>query len=543
VVIRPAGQLEIRADRTNGGWHLTSPFAYPAQELKITQLVGALAGLTPATQITVAELSGRPRAKSEYGFDPPQAALVLWKGELRTDLHVGALTAPGDQVFVQKVGDENIYVVGAELLQQIPKSANDWRDTGFVQVPVSRLTRLTVTNQGKIFALERKSNGMPWRLTMPMPVRADHQKIEHALEDLLALRVQDFIADKPVELEGFGLQPPRLTLGLWNDTNLLTLLQFGAASTNHTNTVFARNASLDSVVTVAQDSLAHWSDAVNDYRDPFLVSSAAEPESIEVRANESFTVQKRGDQWRVQPGDFPADDALVKQFLAALAGLKIVGYVKDVATPPDLPAFGLAAPSRQYTFKSGMGTNDVLVEVSFGTNQEDRVFARRTDENSVYTVQLADLARLPVNGWALRERKLWEIPLDEVVRVTLKQGPATRQLIRNGAHDWSLAPGSQGIINELAVEETVRAVCQLSAVSWSGRGESLREKLGFNAKARKLILERKTGEPVVLEFGTDAPSTFPYVGTILNNEFWAFEISWPVYRDILSHLGFPGDNP
>ncbi len=544
VVIRPAGQLEIRADRTNGGWQLTSPFGYPAQELKITQLIGALAGLTPATQITVAELSSRPRAKSEYGFDPPQAALVLWEGELRTDLQVGALTAPGDQVFVQKVGDENIYVVGAELLQQIPKSPNDWRDTGFVQVPVSRLTRLTVTNQGKIFALEHGSNNAPWRLTMPMPVRADHQKIEHALENLLALRVQDFVADKQVdELELFGLQPPRLTVGLWNDTNLLALLQFGAASTNHTNTVFARNASLGSVVTVPQDALTHWSDAVNDYRDPFLVGPIPEPESIEVRANENFTVQKRGEQWQVQPGEIPVDDGLLKQFLTALTGLKIVGYVKDVVTLPDLPAFGLAAPSCQYALKSGSGTNNVLVEVSFGTNQEDRVFAKRNDENSVYTVQLADLARLPVNGWALRERKLWDVPLEQVTRVTLKQGAATRQMIRNGAHDWALAPGSQGIINELAVEETVRAVCQLSAVSWAGRGDGLREKLGFNAKARKLILERKTGEPVVLEFGADAPSTFPYVGTVLNGEFWAFEISWPVYRDILSHLGFPGDTP
>jgi hypothetical protein len=544
VVVRPAGQLEIRADRTNGGWHLSSPLAYPAQEIKITKLVETLSSLTPATQITVAELSGRPRAKSDYGFDPPQAALVLWEGEVRTDLHVGSLTAPGDQLFVQKVGDENIYVVGADLLLQIPKSANDWRDTAFVQLPVSRLSRLTVTNQGKIFALERASNGAPWRLTMPMPVRADHHKIENALENLLALRVQDFVVDKPVEeLEAFGLQPPRLAMGLWNDTNLLALLQFGATATNHTNTVFGRNVGLNSVVTVVQDSLLPWSDAVNDYRDPFLVGPTLEPQMIEIRANESFTLQKQGDRWQVQPGDFPVDDGLLKQFLSAFASLRIVGYVKDVVTQPDLPSFGLATPSRQYALKSGPGTNEVLVEVSFGTNQEDRVFAKRTDENSVYTVQLGDLARLPANGWSLRERKLWDVPLEQVTRVTLKQGAAARQMIRNGAHDWALAPGSQGVINELAVEETVRAVCQLSAVTWAGRGDALREKLGFNAKARQFILERKTGEPLVIEFGADAPSTFPYVGTVLNKEFWAFEISWPVYRDILSHLGFPGDNP
>ncbi len=544
LVVRPAGQLEIKADRTNGGWQLISPLAYPAQELKITQLIDALAKLTPATQITVAELSGRPRAKAEYGFDPPQTSLVLWEGGVRTDLHVGALTAPGDQVFVQKVGDENIYVVGAELVQQIPKSANDWRDTVFIQGSASDLTRLTVTNQGKIFALQRDSVKAPWRLTMPMPVRADHQKLQHALENLLALRVQGFVVDKPTDdLEAFGLQPPRLSIGLWKDTNLLALLQFGAASTNHTNTVFGRNVGLNSVVTVTQDALSPWSDAVNDYRDPFLVGPTPEPQLVEVRAGENFSVQRKGEGWQILPGNFPADGTLMKQFLSALASLKIVGYVKDVVTQPDLPAFGLSTPIRQYALKSGPGTNEVLVEVSFGTNQEDRVFARRNDENSVYTVQLADVARLPASSWGLRERRIWDTPLEEITRLILMQGTATRQMIRNGAHDWELAPGSQGIFNDLAVEETVRAICQLSAVSWAGRGEGLRDKLGFNAKARKLILERKTGEPLVLEFGADAPSTFPYVGTTLNNEFWAFEISWPLYRDILSYLGFPGDNP
>ena len=544
LVVRPAGQLEIKAERTNGGWQLISPLAYPAQELKITQLLDALAKLTPATQITVAELSGRPRAKAEYGFDPPQTSLVLWEGGVRTDLHVGALTAPGDQVFVQKVGDENIYVVGAELVQQIPKSANDWRDTVFIQGSASDLTRLTVTNQGKIFALQRDSVKAPWRLTMPMPVRADHQKLQHALENLLALRVQDFVVDKPTDdLEAFGLQPPRLSIGLWKDTNLLALLQFGAASTNHTNTVFGRNVGLNSVVTVTQDALSPWSDAVNDYRDPFLVGPTPEPQLVEVRAGENFSVQRKGEGWQILPGNFPADGTLMKQFLSALASLKIVGYVKDVVTQPDLPAFGLSTPIRQYALKSGPGTNEVLVEVSFGTNQEDRVFARRNDENSVYTVQLADMVRLPASGWVLRERRIWDTPLEEITRLSLMQGTATRQMIRNGAHDWELAPGSQGIFNDLAVEETVRAICQLSAVSWAGRGEGLRDKLGFNAKARKLILERKTGEPLVLEFGADAPSTFPYVGTTLNNEFWAFEISWPLYRDILSYLGFPGDNP
>ncbi len=545
ISVRPAGELEIRADRTNGTWRLITPLAYPAQELKIGKLLQSLASLRPATQISVDELRTRPRAKEDYGFDPPQASIVIREGDLRTDILVGALTAPGDQLFVQRVGDETLYVVDAELLHHIPRSANDWRDTGFVQVDIQTVNRLTVTNQGKVFALQRASNGAPWRLTVPMPARANDQKIQQALQSLLGLSVQEFVSDNPGdELESFGLQPARLEIGLWNGTNRLARLQFGSSPTNHTDRVFARNLSQGSVVSVPLDPLSAWSDTVNEYRDPFLVGATPEPQLVEVRADETFTLERRGEQkWQVMPGNFPADAVLVKQCLSGLAGMRIVSYVKDVVTPPDLPAFGLAAPRREYALKSGPGTNTILAQVSFGTNQEDRVFARRADENSVYTVKLAELARLPATGWGLRERKLWDISPDQVTRVTMQQGNATRQMIRKGSHDWALAPGSQGFINELAVEETVRGVCQLAVAAWAGRGEELRSRLGFVEKPRKLIVELASGDPLIVEFGGEAPSTFPYAGVTFDQQLWAFEFPWPLYRDIVTYLGFPVEKP
>ncbi len=61
----------------------------------------------------------------------------------------------------------------------------------------------------------------------------------------------------------------------------------------------------------------------------------------------------------------------------------------------------------------------------------------------------------------MRERRIWNFSTNDVVRVTIRQQGRVRQIVRNGPHDWSLAPGSQGIINDLAVEETVSGLCQL----------------------------------------------------------------------------------
>ncbi len=545
VIIRPAGQPEIRADHTNGAWRLVAPRAYPAQELKITNLLHALAELNPAAQITAAELRTRPQARQGFGFDPPQVAIVLLAGATRTDLQAGALTAPGDQVFMQKVGDESLYVVGADLLLKIPRTAVEWRDPSFVQVETRLVNRLSITNQGKVFALQRGSNGAPWRLTAPIPARANDEKIAKALDDLLALRVQEFVADEPEDdLEHHGLQPALLSIDLWQDTNLLAGLQFGRSPSNQTDQVFARNLGLGCLVTVPKDPLAAWSDTLNEYRDPFLLGPTLPPQVVEVRAVETFRLERQGEQgWQISPGGFPVDTGLMKQFLSTLAGLRIVNYIKDVVTAPDLPAYGLDSPAREYILRSGLGTNDPAWQIRFGASQQDTVFAARADENSVYAVPLADVSRLPTAGWLLRERKIWDAPPGEVTRVLVHEGGSVRQLNRNGPHDWSLAAGSQGFINELAVGETVRGICQLSATAWSGTGDELRSRLGFTQKPRKVVVELKDGPPLVLEFGGEAPSTFPYAGVTLDQQFWVFEISWPLYRDIVTYLGLTPEKP
>src|SRR5256885_12737195 len=111
VQVRPEGQLEIRAVRTNGSWRLTEPLAYPAQASSIENLLFFLDRMTPATYITRRELRNRPDAEEEYGFGSPQSTVIVKQGEYRVQLFVCARTAPGNEVFLQVVGDEGVYIV------------------------------------------------------------------------------------------------------------------------------------------------------------------------------------------------------------------------------------------------------------------------------------------------------------------------------------------------------------------------------------------------------------------------------------------------
>ena len=128
VQVRPRGQLTaIRAERTKVGWQLTRPVLYPARAASIESLLAALEHLTPVAVISAGERQNHPKADEEDGFSPPQSAITisLEGTDVQVQLDIGAKTAPGDQVFLQVVGDPAVYVVDADWLQFVPATKDD----------------------------------------------------------------------------------------------------------------------------------------------------------------------------------------------------------------------------------------------------------------------------------------------------------------------------------------------------------------------------------------------------------------------------------
>ena len=93
VQFTPAGQLEIRAQRTNGTWQLVKPIHYPAQAASIEALLLALQQLAPAHTISSAEARQRQNADEEFGFTT-RTTLTLSSDAQSKQLVIGARTAP-----------------------------------------------------------------------------------------------------------------------------------------------------------------------------------------------------------------------------------------------------------------------------------------------------------------------------------------------------------------------------------------------------------------------------------------------------------------
>ncbi len=546
VQVRPATGLTIQVERTNGGWQLTEPRPYPAQKASIEGLLRALERLTPAAVITPSELSEQPNAEEEYGFANPQATITLQQPDYHALIRVGARTAPGDQVFLQAVGVA--YVVDAAILKHLPLSADDWRDTTLIDLKSLVFDHLMVTNGTRIVGLARATTNSLWRMVYPLSARADNVKLNNALESLQNLRVQRFVPDDPKPyLESLGLQPPELELAFGLGTNTAALLQFGASPTNDSRLVYARRLGQEAVVCVAADLLAPWREKVNDFRDPYLVALPAAPAVFEVRAEDSFSIERQTNgTWRVLPQDFPADAGLVNDFLSLLNSLRAIQFI-DVVIEPDLPGYGLAPPTSRYILRSAPtnapadASHAIMADLSFGTNRAGAAFARRADEGFVYGLATNDFHRLPAASWEMRERRIWNLSTNDIDRVIIRQAGKVRQMKRDGPHRWSLI--TQGIINDLAVEETVRSLGQLTASCWVARGELNRSRYGFSDKGLQITLELKNGEKASVEFGGEAPSGFPYAAVTLEGMLWIFEFPLALCQDVASHLTIPADVP
>ena len=300
---------------------------------------------------------------------------------------VGNKTPPGDQVFLRVVGVDGAFVADADWLQFIPPSANDWRDTALVDANNGGLDWIVLTNGTKAIELRRDATNHFWRMIRPFPARADTERITDALQRLQTARVTQFVTDDPkADLAAFGLQPADLDLWLGRGTNFVSAIHVGKSPTNDPTQVFAKREGWNAIMTTAKEPLSPWRGSVNDFRDSHLLELTAPVAEIEVHGPDNFTLQRQGsNDWQIVGEKFPADAENAQLFIKSLAGLRVAEFVKDVVTAPDLPAYGLATPTRQITLRSAAGdTNSVIVQLSFGTNQNNEVFVRRADEDFVY---------------------------------------------------------------------------------------------------------------------------------------------------------------
>jgi hypothetical protein len=492
--------------------------------------------------ITASELKDRPKAQEEFGFGAGSLTIEQ-KDSILVNLLIGAKTPVGNQVYLQVVGGDGVYVVDAAFLDFLPQSANDWRDTTLLQIPNS-LNVIKARSGNKGFTLVRTNNS--WRMTSPQQAHADAEKVADLLKQTAALRVTKFETDEPqADLESFGLQNPDMEISFANGTNNLVTLQIGHSPTNDPTQVFARLQNENHIVRIPRAPLEIWRSSPSNFVDRRIVTTPLDGVSqIEVHGENSFTLQRNADAWSIPDlPDFPVDSGLVREVLLQFNRAE-VNLEKDVVT--DFTSYGLAPPALEYTLRTNnILTNSVIAAIDFGTNQAGKIFERRLDEypDVVNSVSSETFHRLPTVSWQFRDRQIWSFTTNQVMSVTIQQKGAERKIIRGARGEWKFAPGSQGILNPFSFDESLYRLGDLKAVFWIARGEETRNGFGFKETDHRISLEIKRGdktETLTLEFGGFSEFGTRYAATTIDGARTVFEFPWPLFFEVQDSLSIPG---
>jgi hypothetical protein len=554
VQVRLTNQLILNVARpaTGGLWSLSFPVAYLAQTHAVEWLVQSLAEVVPHTEISPQELKAGQRTIAEFGLDVPQATLTLHHNGQRTEVMFGTQTPVGDGVYAQVLNQSPIYVLNAELVERLPRTYHDWRDTALFSSVGFQLDRMEVRAGGRGFTVDFDRATRSFLLTKPIVARADTAKVEAFLRKLLTAQVVQFVTDSPrADLEAYGLQPPEAEVAFLVGSNeqysVKFAVQFGKSPTNDPASVYARRPATTNIVLVPRAVLEAAQVSQSDVRDLHLVNFS--PDAVElievVDAAESFTLRRlTNGNWMVtEPKTEPADADAVREFfdlLSRLEGVVERDVVTDFATP-----YGLNPPARRYWLKTsltnatGLVTNPVLAELDLGREQDKRVFARRPDEATVYSLSKTEELRLPRAAWQLRDRRVWNFATNQVHRLALRHQGQTKTLQRNANATWSLAEGA-GVVSTVnpALEDAVLRLGELRANAWVDRGQTNRAAYGFTEHSTRITVELKNGEKpqsLVLEIGRPgvSPTGLPFGLAVVDGQTWIFEMPPAFYFEVL----------
>ncbi|MGH8024343.1 MAG: DUF4340 domain-containing protein, partial [Limisphaerales bacterium] len=272
-----------------------------------------------------------------------------------------------------------------------------------------------------------------------------------------------------------------------------------------------------------------------------LTTPVAQIEMIGPGSNH-FILQRRGDgKWTIPGETFPVDGESVQSFIQMLASVRISEFVKDVATPDALAAYGLARPSRQIILRSAVGgTNAVIAHLLFGAARTNEVFVQRSDENSIYAISPEDFAGLPSGpAWQFRDRQVWKFAEGDVAKITVHQKGKTMEVLHEGPNKWSLAAGSQGIIIPAGIEYTAHDLGDLavgSAQAWLARGNTIPARFGFRPDGLSVIATLKDGRAFSLDIGTQLGGNTALAAVTLGGERWVFILPSDLYYFITTYL-------
>jgi hypothetical protein len=440
----PAVAEPVALARTDAGWQLTLPIAWPANTFAVERILADLARLEGQPRFSVAALAGSGQSLADYGLDAPRLTLD-YTTAAGTDesLRIGSDTADLSRIYVLSPDGQWVHVVGRSITASLTQGVDALRDPSIFATPDYEVRELRITG-GSPLGTQVRREGERWQMGSPVTARASRLATRTLLADLNGLRVNRFIASPPTGAfpnNGYSL---RVTLEGNNRVENVRLGNpTGATSSADTTEFYARketgsgNEDNTQVFTVQVPSglLRTLQSAQVDLRERRILPDLM-PQSvtgialgnaetlIELQRLEPTAAGGAGrTAWRLimrggaTPADaVAADEAAIQALLDRLTTLSATEFASDAPTRGDLEDWGLISPTTvTLTLAPAAGGAAQRVELRLGGDRGSSAAYARIGEIPPYVYRvdpaLFNYLSLDRNVW--RDKLLRELAAGE----------------------------------------------------------------------------------------------------------------------------------
>ena len=326
------------------------------------------------------------------------------------------------------------------------------------------------------FTLARE--GSAWLFT-PQRARANPELINQLLNQLAPLsaeRVLSGTPDKPLDVKTFGLEPAIGWITLVAKGSPITLLI--GDTTPVRNNRYVKVASRPEVFVVSAALLDEPNKPMSEFRDPLLIrtdSWMADAFTLTTTDRRLALMQQEHGWQLTQPFNDQAERGDVNELINNLAKIRIQRFVDDAPQVEHLADWGFDQPQAELILHQRT-VPPAATTLFFGKPLPDNaqwVYAKRSDEPSLYAVNWSDVEALQVDPHGLRKKSCFEFFTSSVKKVEVMAEGRT-WTIEQAESRWRMA-GATEVLDGNNVEAFLS---KLSDLRLSGFVEDVPSDLG-----------------------------------------------------------------
>ncbi len=400
----PALKLVMEKDK----WRLTAPVAGSAEHFVVNGDVEKLKGLKYSTAYAKNN-SDRPTDEMAGLQKPTRTAKLTDKAGKSVVIKIGTRQSLSSKTYVQKDGDDSIYLVDADLNAELKHGLSDYRGKKVCEFTPTDAIRVEASGDTQ-YAF---TGGMAsWTMETPFKARGDRTAIANLVRAVSQLSADRFVEDDSKSLRPYGLDKPRFVMTVQTETKTPKPMPAPPASApaepqfdvaNHKYKIAFGASADDKVFAMLLDpagpAVFQVTEAVfkqiavklDDLRDKSICDvEPMKAQKVTVSSQgESITLAKQNGAWTISSGlqgsgASSADTTAVEDMLKSLKDLKAIGFE---ATESSIHGFGSPRSTIEITCEGQLEPTRITVG---GVTASKTGAYVRNDRGGVVAVVKAD---------------------------------------------------------------------------------------------------------------------------------------------------------